>query len=74
MKLYGVWFEGRYAAFDSLHKCCSRKLFKTEEEAKEYMPIYAEEIKTQCETLYQGFYTLDKDVDFKVKVIDFDLD
>jgi hypothetical protein len=74
MKLYGVWFEGRYAAFDSWHKCCSRKLFKTKQEAKDYIPEYVDLMKTQCETLHQGFYTLDKDTDVKTKVIDFDLD
>ena len=74
MKLYGVWFEGRYASFDSWHKCCSRKLFKTEQEAKDYIPEYVDLMKTRCETLHQGFYTLDKDSDVKTKVIDFDVD
>lgn len=74
MKLYGVWFSGRYDAFDSYHKCVSKKLFKTEQEAIDYIPIYCEEVKRKSETLHKGFYRLDDDIEPSLKVIDFEFD
>lgn len=74
MKLYGIQFKGRYSSFDSDHTAVSRQLFKSVEEAEDYIPTYRAHMIEQCKTLHQGFYTLDEEVPMKLVVIDFEID
>lgn len=74
MKLFGVQFDGRYACFDSQHKCVSKKLFKTIREAEDYIPEYRKHVIDKCKTEHKGFYELDETLPMKCKVIDFELD